>query len=78
MSSLVLTAQQATARLADLRTRNGKLTADAVAHIAECNRLSQEFERAQSSIHQRDTEAVSSVQHACLLARLLAWLAGWL
>ena len=58
----MLTAQQATARLADLRTRNGKLTAEAVVHIAECQRLSQEFERVQSSIHQRDTEAVSSRQ----------------
>jgi len=60
VSSLVLTAQQATARLADLRTRNGKLTAEAVVHIAECQRLSQEFERVQSSIHQRDTEVSSS------------------
>ena len=50
VSSLVLTAQQATARLADLRTRNGKLTAEAVVHIAECQRLSQEFERVQSFI----------------------------
>ena len=58
----MLTAQQATARLADLRTRNGKLTAEAVVRIAECQRLSQEFERVQSSIHQRDTEAVSSTQ----------------
>ena len=56
----MLTAQQATARLADLRTRNGKLTAEAVVHIAECQRLSQEFERVQSSIHQRDTEVSSS------------------
>ena len=58
----MLTAQQATARLADLRTRNGKLTSEAVVHIAECQRLSQEFERVQSSIHQRDTEEVSSSQ----------------
>lgn len=67
----MLTAQQATARLADLRTRNGKLTAEAVVHIAECQRLTQEFERVQSSIHQRGAEDSEERRYKKLFAQVV-------